>query len=199
MVVQLRRNCPKLLKMVNGQRHATDQHHEPAVKKEECKEMTEVEVNQSPRSSISDGNFSSKEGEMSPHVGSLSKFPGCAVDTPISPLKLGSAPRDFRVPYGSWDTDSQRKRKRNRNTYSAIKNDSPLRAAEKKTTGGSDVLHGSDHRQGSKRKKSSSLSTQGRSTGTCLCGFSLSNYRSVQDAQVNPHTTRSLCCLGRCS
>jgi hypothetical protein len=196
MAIQLGKRCPKLLKMVNNKPHATDQNYEPTVKKEMTeaevnqsprssisdgnfssnnnkphatdqdheptvkKEMTEAEVNQSPRSSISDGNFSSNKGEMPPP-----KFHGCVADTPISPLKFG----DSGVPFDTWDTCSQRKRKRNKNTYSAIKNDAPLRTAERKTTSGSDNIHGSDHRQGNRRKTSPSLSTQGTSVETCLC------------------------------
>ena len=148
--------------MVNLRSHATVRDREPAVKKEECKEITEAEVNQSPRSSISDGSFSSKKDEMPSGVGT-----GCDAHPPTSSMKLGSSPKNSRTTYDDWDTPSQGKRKRNTNTYSAIKHDAPLGAAVKKLTSGSDNIR-SDHQQGNKRKKSPSLFTQGRSVETCL-------------------------------
>ena len=161
-MTQLGRRCPPLLKTVKGRPHATNRHHEPDVKREEYKETTEAEVNQSPRSSISDGKFST-EDKMSPDARSLSKLAGYAADTSTSPLKHGSATREF----DPWETGSQRKR--DRNTYRAGNNYAPSRAAKRKPTGRSDNTHGADHRQGNKRKRSPSNSTQGTSFSTCLC------------------------------
>lgn len=159
MGIQLGRNCPGLLKTVNGQSRATNQNRWPDVKKEECKEMTEDEVNQSPRSSVSDGNFSSKEDEMSPDAGGrgLSKFPEYAADVPTSPLKGGSGSSNF----DSWDTQSQRKP--SRSTYLARNNYALSGAAKRKIAGGVVNIHASDNRQGNKRKRSPSHPTQGRS------------------------------------
>jgi len=150
-MVQLGRHCPKLLKMVNNRPHATDKDHEPDAKKEDCKEMTEAEVNQSPRSSISDGKFSSKEEDMFPDAESLSNAPRYAADISTCLLKGGSDPKDF----DSWESQSQRKS--NRNTY----------RARNKTTH-FDNIHASDHRQSNKRKRSTSHSTEGRSVRTLL-------------------------------
>jgi len=159
MGIQLGRRCPRLLSQVNGRPHAGDQDHEPEVV-EERKMMMEAEVNQSPQSSICDGSDSGKEDEMSPDTERQSKLPIYAADIPPSSLSIGSTPKDSEAVFDSWETPSRRRH--SKNLYSAKTNDASRLAQRKTAGGGGDNIHAPDRQQGNKRKRSPSISTQGR-------------------------------------